>query len=57
MFCEARYVRVERALVVVPFQFDAYKQFAFPVDCDFVILFQGGDEMIGVDVAGATMLL
>jgi len=42
---------VECSVFVVPFQFNADKQFAFPVDCHFIVFGQCLDQMICVDVA------
>ena len=43
-------VCVKRALVVVPFELDAIKQFPSPIDCDFVVFLGGCDEMLRVSV-------
>ena len=43
-------MHVECALVVVPLELDTHKQFSFPVNCDFVVILEGFDEMVGVSV-------
>ena len=41
---------VKCACVVVPLKLDAHKQLSFSVNCDFVVLLGGFDEMMGVSV-------
>ena len=51
LFRVAGYMRIERTIFIVPYEFDADKQVAFLVNCYVVVLFQGRDEMVGVYVA------
>ena len=43
-------VCVNCAFVVAPLELGAHKQLSFPVDCDFVVLFEGCDKMLRVSV-------
>ena len=43
--------RVEDSFLVIPFELDSNKKFAFPIDCDVVIFLEGLDEVICVCVA------
>ena len=36
--------------LIVPFQFDSYKNLFFPVHHDFIVLFEGVNQVIGVCV-------
>ena len=49
--CEARNVGIECAVFVVPLEFDSQEELSFPIDGYIIVLFQGGDEMVGVYVA------
>ena len=42
---------VQGALVIVPLEFDAYKELFFPVDRDVIVIFECGDKMVSVIVA------
>ena len=41
-FCEAWNVGIQRAVFVVPLEFDSHEEFSFPIDGHIVVFFQCG---------------